>query len=156
MKGMNVIALGCALLTAGAAPSAAVSATYRWVDERGVVNYGNAPPAAGRDVRRLDENAARVSTIEAVPQAQREREEAYLLRARIARLEAELEEQRRARAAAPVTVPVYEPAYAYPPVVAGYLPFLGAPHLRPRPGWLHRPVHGAPRGGVTVRVGKRR
>ena len=51
MKGMNVIALGCALLTAGAAPSAAVSATYRWVDERGVVNYGNAPPAAGRDVR---------------------------------------------------------------------------------------------------------
>lgn len=153
MKSHRVVLVVLALVTL---PRTADAATYKWIDERGVVNYGNAPPAAGRDVRRLDENASRVSTIEAVPQAQREREEAFLLRARIARLEAELEEQRRARAAAPVPVPVYEPSYAYPPVVAGYFPYYGAPSFRPRAGWVHRPVHVAPRGGVMVRVGKHR
>jgi hypothetical protein len=156
MNGMMAIALGCALLTAGAVPFAAVSATYKWIDERGVVNYGNAPPAAGRDVRRLDENASRVSTIEAVPRAQRDREEAFLLRARIARLEAELEEQRRLRAVAPLPAPVHELYPAYPPVVAGYFPFFRTPHFRPRAGWVHRPVHLAPRGGVTIRIGRHR
>lgn len=153
MKSHRALLVALALATHSLA---ATAATYKWVDERGVVNYGNAPPAAGRDVRRLDENASRVSTIEAVPQAQREREEALLLRARIARLEAELEEQRRARAAASVAVPIYEPSYAYPPAVAGFFPYYGAPFFRPRAGSVHRPVHVAPRSGVTVRGGRYR
>jgi hypothetical protein len=156
MKRMDALALRCALLVAGAVPLAAAPATYKWIDERGVVNYGNAPPAAGRDVRRLDENASRVSTIESVPPAQRAREEESLLRARIARLEAELEAERLRRAAVPVPVPVFEPSFGFSPVAAAPFAVYGVPFHWRRTVWIHRPVHAPPRGGVTIRVGKRR
>lgn len=137
-------------------PLAATPATYKWIDDKGVVNYGNAPPAAARQVKQLDEEVSRVSTIPAVPQAQLEREKDFLLRARIARLEEELEAQRRAQAAMPVPMPVYEPYYAYPPLIAGYAPGYGVPYFWPRPRFGHRPVHAPVRGGVGVRVGGRR
>jgi len=150
------VLLRISLFGAGALPLVATAATYKWVDEKGVVNYGNAPPVAARQVRQLDERAARVSTISAVPRAQLEREKDFLLRARIARLEEELEAQRRARAAAPVPIPVYEPYYAYPPLVAGYAPGYGVPYYWPRARLGHRPVHAPVRSGVSVRVGGRR
>jgi Domain of unknown function (DUF4124) len=150
------VLLQISFLGAGMLPLAATAATDRWVDEKGVVNYGNAPPVAARQVRQLDEEASRVSTISAVPRAQLEREKDFLLRARIARLEEELEAQRRARAAAPVPMPVYEPYYAYPPLVAGYAPGYGVPFYWPRARIGHRPVHAPVRSGVSVRVGGRR
>ena len=150
------VLLQMSLFGAGMLPLAATAATYKWVDEKGVVNYGDSPPAAARQVRQLDEEAARVSTISAVPRAQLEREKDFLLRARIARLEEELEAQRRARAAAPVPMSVYEPYYAYPPLVVGYAPGYGVPYLWPRSRLGHRPVHAPVRGGVSVRVGGRR
>jgi uncharacterized small protein (DUF1192 family) len=142
-----------ALLALGTLPFAAAAATYKWIDDRGVVNYGNVPPPAGRQARQLDEDSARVSTIEAVPRAQLEREREALLRARIARLEAELEAN-RARAAA--VQPVQEPLFVGPAPVAVYSPFWGVPVHRPRVRIVHRPPHPLVRGGVSVRIGGRR
>jgi hypothetical protein len=156
MKRIDALALRCALLAAAAMPLAAAPATYKWIDERGVVNYGNVPPPAGRDVRRLDESASRVSTIESVPPAQRAREDEFLLRARIARLEAELEAERLRRAVTPAPVPVYAPYLVPAPVVAAPFAAYGVPFHWSRATWVHRPVHPPPRGGVTIRVGKRR
>lgn len=49
----------CALLLAGAAAGAD---TYKWIDERGVVNYGETPPA-GRPAKTVDtQPAATVET----------------------------------------------------------------------------------------------
>jgi hypothetical protein len=143
-----------ALLALATLPFAAAAATYKWVDERGVVNYGNVPPPAGRQARQLDEDNARVSIIEAVPRAQLEREREALLRARIARLEAELEAS-RPQAAVPVPVPVYVPAYAPPSIIVGQPVFFAPPRLRHAPR-LHRPGHPPVRGGVSIRIGSRR
>ncbi|HSD54231.1 MAG TPA: DUF4124 domain-containing protein [Burkholderiales bacterium] len=132
-------------------PLAMAAATYKWIDERGVVNYGDAPPAAARQVKQLDEDASRVSTIPSVPRAQVERESDRLLRARLARLEEELEDLRRARAATQVPMPAYEPYYAYPPFGV-YAPAYAVPLYRPRFRAAHRPVHAPLRGGLSVRV----
>lgn len=148
--------LEMSVLVAGVLPLAAFAATYRWIDDKGAVNYGDAPPAAARQVRQLDEAAGRVSTIPAVPQAQRERESDFLLRARIARLEAEIEAQRRAQVAVPVLVPVYDPFVVQPTVLGGFTPVFGPPHHWRRARWQHRPVHPPVRSGVGIRVGGRR
>jgi hypothetical protein len=148
--------LQMSVLVAGVLPLAAFAATYRWIDDKGAVNYGDAPPAAARQVRQLDEAAGRVSTIPAVPHAQRERESDFLLRARIARLEAEIEAQRRAQVAVPVLVPVYDPFAVQSTVFGGFTPVFGPPQHWRRARWQHRPVHPPVRGGVSVRVGGRR
>jgi hypothetical protein len=145
------VLLRISLLTAGMLPLGVVAATYKWIDERGVVNYGNAPPAAARQVTQLDEENSRVSTIPSPPRAQLERESDRLMRARVARLEEELEDLRRARAAAQVPMPAYDPYYAYPPVGV-YAPAYAAPLYRTRFRVAHRPVHAPLRGGVSVRV----
>jgi Domain of unknown function (DUF4124) len=150
------VLLQLSLFGAGALPLAVTAATYKWIDDKGVVNYGNAPPAAARQVRQLDEDAARVSTIQAVPKAQLERENDFLLRARIARLEEELEQQRRARTAVSAPMPYYDPYYAYPPMFAGYAPAYGVPFYWPRARFGHRPVHVPVRSGMSVRISGRR
>ena len=48
-----------AILVAGALTPPAV-AQYKWVDEKGVTNYGNAPPQNARNVEKVEE---RVSTV---------------------------------------------------------------------------------------------
>jgi len=150
------VLLHVSLIGAGTLPLAVAPATYKWIDDKGVVNYGNAPPAAARQVRQLDDEASRVSTIQGVSRAQLERENDFLLRARIARLEAEIEAQRRASTVQPVPMPVYDPYYAYPPLVAGYAPVYGVPYYWPRTRIGYRPVHAPMRGGAGVRVSGRR
>jgi hypothetical protein len=146
------IFLRMSLFGAGMIPLALAAATYRWIDERGMANYGNAPPATARQVRQLDEEAGRVSTIPAAPRAQLERENERLLRARVARLEEEMDELRRARAAAPAPMPVFDSYYGYAPPVAVYAPAYAFPvhRLRFRP--VHRPVHRPLHAGVSIRV----
>jgi hypothetical protein len=146
------VLLQMSLLTAGTIPLANAAPTYKWVDERGVVNYGNNPPAAARQVRQLDEEAGRVSTVPAVPRAQLERENEHLLRARVARLEEEVDELRRARVAAPVVAPAFDPYFAFPPPVAVVAPALNVPLHRLRPRTVHRPLHPPLRGGASVRL----
>jgi hypothetical protein len=48
-----------AILVAGGLAPPAV-AQYKWVDEKGVTNYGNAPPQNARNVEKVDQ---RVSTV---------------------------------------------------------------------------------------------
>jgi hypothetical protein len=143
-----------ALIGLGMFPLAATAATYRWVDERGVVNYGDTPPAAARQVRQLDEENSRVSTIPAPPRAQVERESDRLLRARVARLEEELDDLRRTRAAAAVPAPMYDPyySYGYASPVGVYAPGYAAPLWWSRSRTVHRPVHAPQKRSVGVRV----
>jgi hypothetical protein len=50
--------------------AAAAAQTYKWVDERGVVNYSNTPPPSLRDVVQPVEE--RVSTVPSDPQLARD------------------------------------------------------------------------------------
>jgi hypothetical protein len=140
-----------ALLTALLAlPLAAHAATYRWVDDNGRVHYGDAPPPAAREVRQLDEAAGRVSTIEAVPADQLQRDRERALQARLDRLEREIDDLRRAPAVVPVPVPVQAPVYTG--AVWG-APFAVAPvRFRPPFRAVHAPRPLPPRGGVRVVV----
>ena len=106
------------VLLIAAAPAASAE-IYRWVDERGVVNYGSKPPEGAKKVRQLAENAVTVSTVPAPPppSAERQRQRELALEARVERLERELYELERARSAVPVVMPTY-PAYA--PAYAAY------------------------------------
>jgi hypothetical protein len=127
------------LLAMAAAPVAAQAPLYKWVDERGVVNYGDTPPAGARKTSQLDETTSSLSVVPGLSKEElaqmRERE----TQARVARLERELEDL-RARDARPA-VPVYDtqpaayvPAYVQPLVVVRRAP----------PRQAHFPVHGAP------------
>jgi len=52
------------LLTLLLAAAAAHAETYKWVDERGVVNYSNAPPAGIKAAKPIPASEDRVSIIE--------------------------------------------------------------------------------------------
>jgi hypothetical protein len=112
------------LLALAAAP-AVPAEIYRWVDEKGMVNYGAKPPEGAKKVKQLDQDAVTVSTVPAPPppSAQRQRQRELALEARIERLERELYELERARSAVPVVMPA-SPAYA--PMYAAYPAFFPA------------------------------
>jgi len=61
---MASVKLPVLLAAALAAAPAAYGQVYKWVDERGVVNYSSTPPE-NRKSQKLDEDKGRVSTIEA-------------------------------------------------------------------------------------------
>lgn len=72
---------------------------YKWVDDHGVVNYSNQPPA-NRKVKELDTSAIPVSIYEAEKPGHRAaaaRSEAASLSDKIDRLERQLEAEREAR-----------------------------------------------------------
>src|SRR3990172_1124821 len=50
-----------AVVAAAVLASPAGAQLYKWVDDKGVTNYGSAPPANARNVEKLDES--RVSTV---------------------------------------------------------------------------------------------
>ena len=143
-----------ALLAAAALPLAAPAATFRWVDDGGRVHYGDAPPPTARQIRQLDEAAGRVSTIEAVPAEQLQRDRERVLQARLDRLEREIDDLRRAPAVVPVAMPMPQPYYTSPV-------FYGAPYavapLRFRPAFrvVHAPRPIPPRAGIRVGVVRR-
>lgn len=126
--------LGTALCAMAPAASAQM---YRWVDENGVVNYGDRPPPArAKGARAVSENAGSLSVVPGISkdemQRLRERDEQQ----RIQQLERENEELRardRARAAKPpetVVQEVYVPAYGYPGAAR---PPHRPPGVRPEP-----------------------
>jgi hypothetical protein len=131
------VAANLAALLVAAVPAGAHAEIYKWVDEKGVVNYGSKPPEGARKLRQLDENASTVSTIPAPPRAQVQRERELALEARIERLERELHE-RRARDAVPVVV-VAPSAFAPVPAFTVFQPagFGGARFLHPRFRFVH-------------------
>lgn len=93
---LGPIAVGASLLAGGPAQAQ----VYKWVDEKGVVNYTTSPPPKGRTATRLNEDEGRVSTIPHTPVAAPDgdpRERA--LQERTLELERSAEAQRQATAA---------------------------------------------------------
>jgi hypothetical protein len=103
----------CAL--ALAAPLAAQAEIYRWVDDRGVINYSSIRPAGVKQVTQIAEDSGRVSTVPGISQELIARQRELELEARIQRLERELYEQ-RARDAMAAAAPSY-PAYPTLPTI---------------------------------------
>jgi hypothetical protein len=113
---LSGFALGAALLVAGGAQGQ----MYRWVDDRGVVNYSDQPPPArSRGARTLAEGAGNVSVVPGLSKEELQRVRERDEQQRLQQLERENEELRareRARASAPpeaVYTEVYVPAYGY-------------------------------------------
>lgn len=148
---------------------------YKWVDDKGVVNYSSSPPPKGKNAVRLNEDTGRVTTVP-TPEARRDEAAAAdpALRRRVEQLEREAAAQRQA--AAQQDAAAYEAQrrwieqcraerrvdcddpnrgafapgydyYGYPPVVR---PPIGAPGRPLVPPATYRPTpHFAESGGVT-------
>jgi hypothetical protein len=139
MRDLRSLVLSLAVpLLAGATPFAAQGALYKWVDERGVVNYGDRPPAGAKQVAQLEEATSSLSVVPGLSKEQlaelRERD----AQARIERLERELADLRDRP---PLPAPPAYDATAYAPFVRPVL-VVRHPPLRP----VHRqpPVQGKP------------
>ena len=63
---MRPIELGFVVCALAAAVPAS-GQVFRWVDDRGVINYASKPPADGRPALRIDQQESRVSIIPAAP-----------------------------------------------------------------------------------------
>jgi hypothetical protein len=84
-------------------PTTAFAEIYKWVDEKGVVNYSSEPPKGGRKTEKLDARAPGLSIVPsngATNNATGTKDADQELRQRVARLERDLEDERRTRAAA--------------------------------------------------------
>jgi hypothetical protein len=60
---MSRTPLLAALAVAVALPGLAHGQVYKWVDDKGVVNYSSSPPPKGKKVVTVDENSGRVTTV---------------------------------------------------------------------------------------------
>jgi hypothetical protein len=120
-----------------AAPLQVRAEVYKWVDEQGVVNYGDKPPQRAKGALPLSLAAGSLSVVPGIPKEELERMRESVDQMRLQRLERELDELRArdgARAAAPVAEPSYTEVYGYP--LYGY----GRHgHRRPDTGLPHRP-----------------
>ena len=105
----------CAL--ALAVPLAAQAEIYRWVDDRGVVNYSSTKPEGVKKVAQIAEDSGRVSTVPGISPELVAQQRQLELEARIQRLERELYDQRARDAMAAAQS---YPAYPYPAYYSGY------------------------------------
>jgi len=100
-----------------AVPLAAHAEIYRWVDDRGVVNYSSTRPEGVKKVAQIAEDGGRVSTVPGMSPELVAQQRQLDLEARIQRLERELYEQRARDAMAAAQS---YPAYPYPAYYSGY------------------------------------
>jgi hypothetical protein len=107
-------------LLAAAAPAAALAQVYKWVDENGVVNYGDKPPARGKPAKPLAENGGSVSVVPGMPKEELEQMRQRDMQRRVQQLENEVDEL-RARSMARDNAAAYPmPAEVYVPAAYGY------------------------------------
>jgi hypothetical protein len=105
----------------GALAQPALAQLYRWVDERGAVNYGDTPPSNARQVTPLNPDRSGVSVVPGLSAEQMERARASAEQSRIERLEREvrsLREDNRNRPP-PAPPPASEPTTVFVPVYPG-------------------------------------
>lgn len=146
-----------ACLLALAVPLAAQAEIYRWVDDRGVVNYSSTKPEGVKKVAQIAEDSGRVSTVPGLSQELVAQQRQLELEARIQRLERELYEQRARDAMAAAQYS----AYLYPGYSSGYAaypayPVFGYGFVAARPVFPrhvravvpHAPVRHAPARGM--------
>ncbi len=146
-------------LTAVVLASSAGAQLYKWVDDKGVTNYGSTPPANARNVQKVDESSPRVSTVPGLKPEEVQAGEKRALEQKVDQLERDLDAQRRATADAQARAAAdaqwrercladrrvdcddpsrrqleYDPGWGpYPPVVMPPRPVPPRP-LPPRPG----------------------
>jgi hypothetical protein len=60
---MRPVMLALMLIGASTVPLVSHAEIYKWVDERGVINYANKPPPNAGHVTRIDENTSNLSII---------------------------------------------------------------------------------------------
>ena len=157
--------LACVALTCAAGP--AVSAQlYKWVDERGVTNYSNQPPADPNTVKKVAPVEGSLSVYSPDPALTRavaafQQENNRGLAARVDYLERQLEVERLARQYAAAMTPPPAPcangdcygSYGgsyYPAGGGGFFPIVGQKHKRLVPAQL--PV-GVTAGNVAAATG---
>jgi hypothetical protein len=132
------------LVGAVALPCAAQSTLYKWVDERGVVNYGDTPPPNAKKTTRLDESTSSLSVVPGLSQEELARMRERSEQAKVERLEREVAELRERASTPPV------PAREAPPpaYVPAYVPLVVNRRFPPRelhgPHGHVPPVRGAP------------
>lgn len=127
-----------------AAPAQVRAEVYKWVDERGVVNYGDRPPARAGTARPLELDLDSATLIPGIPKEELQQLRERDAERRLRQLEAEVEELRQrdaARAAAPAAAPVetgtyWYPSYGYPAYGYGRKLDRGTDEARPP-----RPTH---------------
>jgi len=127
-------------------PTVVEAQLYRWVDEVGVVNYGDRPPPArSRGARTVRDGSANLSVVPGIPKEEMQRLRERDEQRRIAQLERENEELRardRERALRPsegVVQEVVVPAFGYPH------PPHRPPAVKPAPSKPKPPVKPQPR-----------
>ncbi len=103
---MRRLAAISALLLLAATPLAGAGELYKWVDEKGVTNYGDAPPPkSARKAVALDETKSSLSVVPGLSKDEVAGMEARAERSRNSRLEQENAELRARLAAAPTPAP---------------------------------------------------
>ena len=121
---------------AAAVPGLARAEVYKWIDDKGVVNYGDQPPASSKNAMPLDATTSTLSVVPGLPQDVLQRELERALEWRVNQLEQELNDQ-RVRAAMSATAPALDTTgmamgarlYGYPVVFARPVP-PRRPHVR--------------------------
>ena len=103
-----------------AVPLSAHAEVYKWVDEKGVVNYSNSPPAGTKQVTQLNEAATKVSVVPGMSKEEIERQRDLATQMRLDRLERQLDQLQLSRDTASYGAP--PPDYGgYPTYVGGYV-----------------------------------
>ena len=138
----NALLISSALFFA--MPWIASAQVYKWVDEKGVVNYGDKPPARGKAVHPLPENGGSVSVVPGISKEELDQMRERDTQRRVQQLEREVDELRARNLArdqaVPQSIPVEVPAYAYGyPYGYMYPRRPSQPPVTGRPG--HRPDH---------------
>jgi hypothetical protein len=129
------------LLAVAAAPFVAHADLYKWVDDQGVVNYSDSPPAKAKSSK-VDESAGTLSVFPGMSKEELARARERSAEMRADRLERENAELRARAAQPPAPEPLPPPDYATYYPAYGYWPV----HVRPRvpPHAAHLPVRGKP------------
>ncbi len=112
----------------GALSPSAGAQLYRWLDERGAVNYGDTPPQNARQVTPLNPDKSGVSVVPGMSREELERAQKNAEQARIERLEREVKSLREDAAARPAPAPVPPPS-----TESVYVPYYYDGWARPRP-----------------------
>lgn len=131
---MSTLRIAAAIVMLGVAPLVAAQAPlYKWVDENGVTNYGDAPPKTARKTTALDASKSSLSVVPGLSKDELTRLEARVEQARADRLERENADLRARLAATPTPappVPRYDDTLAYGPI---YVPQVVRRPLRDHP-----------------------
>ena len=139
-----------ALLFLAALVSVAHAQTYKWVDERGVVNYSNTPPPAKTKAQPVDDRISVYASDPSLPRA-------VAVEQRLAALEAEWLQRQRLMAYAAAATPPAPPAYDDYRIGSYYGPYIVPAVAVRRPPRHHGSITPRARTGrATARLDSRR